>query len=187
MTAPALTPFLQSDKRWRFRKVGKGTSTMWGAGCLVCCVTEAARRVGGQPALLPTETNDLGVAADAFTGSNARIPDLAACVKMSALRERRVSVANGDDEMRKAIRRALSPDAGPPWCVILHVRHGGALGAHFLCGFALEADGARVRCTDSAVGRETVIDIGTLEGPATWGASVFRVVSVIPIGPHAGA
>ncbi len=175
--------FVQGARAWRTLLVGVGRSTMHQAGCLVCCVAEAAVRQGTAPTMDPPTLNALGVTASAFVGSNAVVPLLAPCAGLQAPRDRRAVRANGDDEIRKAIRRAL----GEGWGVILHVNHDDDPdGDHFLYGFAFAPSAGQelVSYADPATGKEGTISLDTLEGAATWGRSTYRVVGAVPIGPE---
>lgn len=161
-----MTAFVrQGDPRWAAQRLGLGKSTFHGAGCVLCCITEAARQLGTVNHADPRIVADAGVAAGAFVGSNAVIDKLAECVGLKAGPKVALSV----DVMSKMVSSYL----GSGRLVLLHVDHDSELadgdfdGDHFI--LALRQTPAGFLCADPATGEACHIAVSNLSGPAAWG------------------
>ena len=154
----------QGDPKHAAVKVGEGSSTMASAGCLVCCVREAALRlVPGETDPDPLITNERGRKAGAFVGSNAIITMLAKAEGLLA--HPRIE---GFSQMRASAMRALLARD----CVLLHVDHDGARPHgdpepdHFILATSIDPKG--IHYEDSATGKPGVLSTKNLSGISGW-------------------
>ena len=154
----------QGDPKHAAVKVGEGSSTMASAGCLVCCVREAALRlVPGETDPDPLITNERGKAVKAFVGSNAIITTLAKAEGLLA--HPRIE---GFSQMRASAMRALLAKD----CVLLHVDHDGArphgdeAPDHFVLATSIDPKG--IHYEDPATGKSGVLSTLNLSGVSSW-------------------
>jgi len=181
------TVLFQNDKRWGSMLLGEGPSTIGKGGCLLTCLTMAARELGTHPGVIPPHVNQRLVAAGAFDGDLLRVHDAAEALGLVAPLFERVSL---DDDQKPAEREDLAAAlslAMKAGLAILHVDHdsakarGDAQGDHFVLAVKLEK--GDVLCLDPAVGR-VVLGYPELDGLAVWKPGdirTYRVRAVRPI------
>lgn len=181
---PAPDQLYQADGRWSSIRLGGGPSTIGRGGCLLTCLTMAARILGTRPGLIPPHANKAFQDAKAFDGDLLRIHDAAPVLGLLAPLSERVVGHPGDTQIKDCVRDALGVDG----LAIMHVDHdatrigGDASGDHFILARLIQG-GAFLVCLDPAVGRVS-LTWPELEGVAVWGKNdrrVYRVVGVRPI------
>jgi hypothetical protein len=182
-----MTPLYQADSRWTSLLLGNGPSTIGKGGCLLVCLTMAARELGTHPAVLPPHVNARLLAARCFDGDMLRVHDAADVLGLVAPLFERVSL---DDKEKPATADDVAAALGLAMragLAILHVDHdsakakGDAKGDHFILAVTLEK--GDVMCLDPAIGR-VVLGFPELDGLAVWGKGDvrnYRVRAVRPI------
>lgn len=177
-------PLYQSDKHWSGVTLGEGPSTIGRGGCLLCCLTMAARELGTRPSLLPVHANLEFLDAGAFHGDALVIHLAAPTIGLDAPLADRVKAPPGSGALRDAVEDAIFAGG----LAILHVDHDGdrpggdADGDHFVLAHKIE--GNRLHCLDPAVGRvllswpglESVSDV-------VWGKGDHRRYHVLAVRP----
>jgi hypothetical protein len=163
-------PYLvQSDPRWKECKLGLGSSTFWGGGCLLLALTEIAADLGTIQHRDPRQTNQLGIDNGCFVGSDLKIPEMAAALGLKAGPKIDLDVV--------MMGRMLAGYLESGRQAVVFVDHDRTLpngdvgGEHFLRAFRLSTEG--IVCSDAAVGEATVLDVETLRGAAQWGRQPF--------------
>ena len=180
MPAPDL--LYQADSRWSTILLGAGPSTIGRGGCLLCCLTMAARRLQTRPALIPPHANKQFQDAAVYDGDRLRIHDAAPVLGLLAPLSERVMGRPGDPHIKDAIRDAFGADG----LAVLHVDYDGEKpggdvdGDHFV--LAVELTPTSVVCLDPAVGRVT-LSWPVLEGVAVWGKVDRRAYCVVGVRP----
>jgi hypothetical protein len=165
----------QGDRRWRSDRLGAGASTIGGAGCLLCCVQEAARQLGTCADDDPRPLNAAGVDLGAFVASGAIVANLATCAGLRC----GPRIAGDVAVMRAVIVQALRSGAR----VLLHVDHdstkpgGDDEADHWVLAVALDTRG--VVYADPSTGEAGALPTETLQAPSTWAdRRVFAVRAV---------
>lgn len=195
----------QADFRWGGIKCGGGPSTLGRGGCLVTCLTEAARLLTGRTTLLPPHVNNACIRAKAFDWQRNKAGDpilnqesgkkilgdnliLDAAAKLYGLEcplSERVVVPLGED--RKPLVDSLTEMLRRGYAIV-HVDHdsttpGGDLAPdHFI--LATGIDGHGVVCADPALARSVDLYMPNLDNPTLlWGKikKHYRAVAVRPI------
>lgn len=180
----------QGDKRWSGIQLGHGPGRIGKSGCLLTCLTEAARVLAHRPGLLPPHANELlrGVPG-AFVAAGSDIPGDSLVVEVAAKalgmespqRERETG-APGSVVLRDALEAAFSRGYA-----IVHVDHNGIDGGdHFLLALKRSEDGT-VDCIDPALARHVPLAWPGLDTHVMWGKhpKIYRVVAVRPLRPLA--
>jgi hypothetical protein len=144
-------------------KLGVGSSTFGGAGCLLYCLDNARHRLTGHP-LDPVGLNDLGVANDAFIGSGAKTEQLANLAGLSCGPRVEQSV----EIMSKMLAGYLATKR----LALLHVDHdstkpkGDPEADHWV--LAHTQAGLTVVYDDPATGEMGGLILSTLTAPSAW-------------------
>lgn len=168
----------QNDRRWGSIVLGNGPSSIGRSGCLLVCLTEAARRLAGRPDLLPPHANEICRQVGAFFGASLVVPEAARALGLEV--DEKVT-AEGD--LADAVERAL--ELG---CAIVHVDHDAdPEGDHFLLATSFAGEPRHVECLDPATGVPVWLSWPDLKATTRWGKTVkqYRAISVRPIGARA--
>jgi hypothetical protein len=171
-----MTPrYKQNDPRWGSAVLGFGPSTIGRSGCLLVCLSEAARMLRGVE-MPPPLLNSAGIDRKAYMHSMALTKELGALAGLVVGDKQTGDVPT----MRGMIGETLRGGG----LVIAHVDHtGDALGDHFV---VVHVDGhdasgnRRLTYADPATGRDAELDGVNLTGSTTWGTRVktYRVRGV---------
>lgn len=177
-------PLYQADAHWSGLTLGKGPSTIGKSGCLLVCLTMAAREFGVRPTLLPPHANLLCLEAGAFDGDALIVHLAAAALDLDAPLAERIVAPVGSGALIDAVSDALVGGA----LAILHVDHdstrpsGDADADHFILAYQIKGD--RVLCYDPAVGRVQLTWPGLQSaGDVVWGPKDFRRYRVMAVRP----
>ena len=179
---PAPDVLYQADSRWSQIALGSGPSTIGRGGCLLVCLTMAARRLQTRPALIPPHANKQFQDAAVYDGDRLRIHDAAPVLGLLAPLSERVTGQPGSTQIKDAVRDAFGADG----LAILHVDYDGdkpggdVEGDHFI--LAVEMLPSSIVCHDPAVGR-VVLSWPMLEGLAVWGKTDRRLYCVVGVRP----
>lgn len=179
---PAPDVLYQADSRWSQLRLGDGPSTIGKAGCLLTCLTMAARILGTRPALIPPHANKAFQDAAVYDGDRLRVHDAAPVLGLLAPLSERVVGQPGDPHLKDALRDAFGQDG----LAILHVDYDGTKpggdvsGDHFI--LAAGWNPSTVLCNDPAVGRMS-LSWPLLEGLAVWGKTDRRLYCVVGVRP----
>ena len=177
-------PLYQADTHWSGLTLGDGPSTIGKSGCLLVCLTLAARELGALPSLLPPHANLLCLQAGAFSGDALVVHLAAAALDLEAPLDDRVKAPIGSGALIDAVSDALTSGA----LAILHVDHdsnrpaGDVDADHFILAYQIKGD--RVLCYDPAVGRVSLTWPGLESaGDVVWGPKDFRRYRVVAVRP----
>lgn len=179
---PAPDQLYQADNRWSQITLGAGPSTIGRGGCLLTCLSMAARILGTRPSLIPPHANKAFQDASVYDGDRLRIHDAAPVLGLLAPLSERVASSPGDAHIKDAIRDAFGADG----LAILHVDYdgnkpGGDVGGdHFI--LAVEKQPSAIICYDPAVGRVS-LSWPLLEGLAVWSKTDRRLYCVVGVRP----
>lgn len=170
----------QNAEPWGPMMLGDGPSSIGHGGCMLTLLTEAARRIGGRPTLLPHHTNEIAKKADAFKGDNLDVERAARALGLECPYAERienpmgmVSPAKLDADIAKMLDRGF--------CII-HVDHDGdKKGDHFI--MATGSSGSNFDCADPALARSVFLLRPILTAAVRWGKKekTYRVQSIRPI------
>ena len=166
----------QADKRWGSIVLGDGPSSIGRSGCLLVCLTEAARRLAGRPDLLPPHANEVCRQAGAFFGASLVVREAAKVLGLESPDDEKVT-AEGD--LALALETALERG-----CAVVHVdKDADGTGDHFVLATSFAGDPRHVECLDPATGVPVWLSWPDLAATARWGKVVkqYRAVSVRPI------
>lgn len=154
----------QGDSKWKHDRLGDGTSTIGRAGCLLCCLTEAANRLGTIAHRDPRDVNVLGRTAGAFSGSNALTEKLGRCVGLQV--DPRID--GPADVLSKIVQAKLAMHK----LLLLHVDHdstkakGDPEADHWV--LAIEQNGNSIVYVDPATGALGMLSAASLFGESGW-------------------
>ena len=177
-------PLYQADAHWSGLTLGDGPSTIGKSGCLLVCLTLAARELGALPSLLPPHANLLCLQARAFSGDALVVHLAAAALDVESPVKEVVKAPVGSGALIDAVSDALTANS----LAILHVDHdaerpnGDVDGDHFILAYQIKGD--RLLCYDPAVGRVQLAWPGlTSVGDVVWGPRDFRRYHVVAVRP----
>lgn len=177
-------PLYQSDRHWASLTLGEGPATIGRGGCLLLCLTMAARILGTRPSILPVHANLEFLDVNAFHGDALVIHLAAPTLGLDAPLKERVKAPPGSGVLRDATEDALFSGS----LAILHVDHDGDRpggdvdGDHFILAHRIE--GNRLLCMDPAVGRVSLTWPGLESaGEVLWGKEDRRKYHTIAVRP----
>lgn len=168
----------QNSPQWGSLKLGMGASTIGRGGCLLTCLTEAARLLAGRPGLLPPHANEICKGAKAFQASLLILEPAAKALGLECPASERVDGKPGDSHLNDALLTALERGFA-----VIHVDHDGLDGGdHFILATG-KSDGGNIVCRDPALATLVALQWPSLEAAVRWGQKpkTYRVVSVRPL------
>src|SRR5574337_675712 len=171
----------QNAKPWGSQKLGNGSSTIGGAGCVLTCLCEAARLFGTKPLLTPDEANeDLKDVDGAFLGSELVLAKAAPVYGLECPTGGWVQAEPGHQSLKDAFEQHLVDG------VAAFVRvdiDGDGKGDHTILAVG-RRDGA-IDCLDPALAQHVYLSWPSLEVGVRWGKRdlTYRVVGFRPVRP----
>lgn len=168
----------QANPAWSKVKLGNGASTIGRGGCLLTCLTEAARTLTSRPNLIPPHVNETCRQVGAFQASLLALDKAAIAMGLECSLKDRVDGEPGEQKLKDALLAAL--DHG---MAVIHVDKDGLDGGdHFILATGKSPEG-NIICKDPAVASVVVLQWPALTALVRWGKTLksYRVVSVRPL------